>query len=91
MVGVALTVKTRCGDNLMIHERALDMAGEGDILVIANEQGRERSLLGEIMYRQGERKKLAGIVLDAPIRDSLGNLQRCPSSLRDRLHAGRSI
>lgn len=70
MVGVALTVKTRCGDNLMIHQ-ALDMAGEGDILVIANEQGRERSLLGEIMYRQGERKKLAGIVLDAPIRDSL--------------------
>ena len=70
MIGVALTVKTRCGDNLMIHQ-ALDMAGEGDILVIANEQGRDRSLLGEIMYRQAERKKLAGIVLDGPIRDSI--------------------
>ncbi len=70
MIGVALTVKTRCGDNLMIHQ-ALDMAGEGDILVVANEQGRDRSLLGEIMYRQGERKRIAGFVFDAPIRDRL--------------------
>ena len=70
MVGVALTVKTRCGDNLMLHQ-ALDMAGEGDILVVANEQGRDRSLLGEIMYRQGERQKIAGFVFDAPIRDRL--------------------
>lgn len=70
MVGVALTVKTCYGDNLMIHQ-ALDMASEGDVIVVANEGGRNRSLLGEIMYRYGERKKLAGLVLDAPIRDAL--------------------
>jgi regulator of RNase E activity RraA len=70
MVGVALTVKTRCGDNLMIHQ-ALDMAVEGDVLVVANEQGRDRSLLGEIMYQQGKRQKIAGFVFDAPIRDAL--------------------
>ncbi len=70
MVGVALTVKTCYGDNLMIHQ-GLDMAAEGDVLVIANEEGRNRSLLGEIMYRYAERKNLAGIVLDGPIRDAL--------------------
>ena len=70
MVGVALTVKTCYGDNLMIHQ-GLDMAAEGDVLVIANEGGRNRSLLGEIMYCYAERKNLAGIVLDAPIRDAL--------------------
>ena len=70
MAGVALTVKTCYGDNLMIHQ-GLDMAVEGDVLVIANEGGRNRSLLGEIMYRYAERKNLAGIVLDGPIRDAL--------------------
>ena len=70
MAGVALTVKTCYGDNLMIHQ-GLDMAAEGDVLVIANEGGRNRSLLGEIMYRYAERKNLAGIVLDGPIRDAL--------------------
>jgi len=70
MAGVALTVKTCYGDNLMLHQ-ALDMASEGDVIVVANEEGRNRSLLGEIMYRYGERKKLAGLVLDAPIRDAL--------------------
>ncbi|NLA91429.1 MAG: RraA family protein [Synergistaceae bacterium] len=69
MVGVALTVKSCYGDNLMLHQ-ALDMAGEGDIIVASNEGGRNRSLLGEIMYRQGERKKIAGLVLDGPIRDA---------------------
>lgn len=70
MVGVAITVKTCYGDNLMIHQ-ALDMSQEGDVIVIANEGGRNRSLLGEIMYRQAERKKVAGFVFDAPIRDAL--------------------
>ena len=68
MVGVALTVRTCYGDNLMIHQ-ALDMAREMDIIVIANESGRNRSLLGEIMYRQAERKNVAGLVFDGPIRD----------------------
>lgn len=69
MVGAALTVKTRSGDNLLIH-KALDMATEGDVIVIANEGGKDRSLMGEIMYKQAERNKIAGLVLDGPIRDA---------------------
>lgn len=40
MAGAALTVKARPGDNLMLH-KALDMAGEGDVIVVSND-GDER-------------------------------------------------
>lgn len=68
-VGAALTVKTCAGDNLMIHA-ALNMAQEGDFIVVANEGGSVRSLMGEVMmaYLKYDRK-VAGIVLDGPIRD----------------------
>ncbi|HMM22572.1 MAG TPA: RraA family protein [Selenomonadales bacterium] len=68
MVGVALTVKARSGDNLMIH-KALNIAEEGDVLVIANEGGQCHSLLGEIIVAYAKTRKIAGIVLDGPIRD----------------------
>ncbi len=69
MVGVAVTVKARPGDNLMIHQ-ALEMAGEGDIIVVSNEGDRSRALIGEVMacYAQYTRK-LSGLVFDGAIRD----------------------
>ena len=69
MVGAALTVKARPGDNLMLH-KALDMAGENDVIVVSNDGDRTHSLMGEIMavYAQHTRK-IRGIVLDGPIRD----------------------
>ena len=69
MAGVALTVKTCYGDNLMIHQ-AFDMAVEGDVVVVSNEGGRNRSLMGEIMLEYAKRKGIAGIVLDGPLRDA---------------------
>lgn len=68
MFGVALTVKARPGDNLMIH-KALDMAGPGDIVVVANSGDRSQSLMGEIMVAHAKSRGIAGIVLDGPIRD----------------------
>ena len=68
MSGVALTVKARPGDSLMIH-KALNMAEEGDVLIVSGgESG--RSLMGELMFRYAASKKLAGIVVDGPIRDA---------------------
>lgn len=68
-VGTALTVKTCAGDNLIIHA-ALNIAQEGDFLVVANEGGSARSLIGEIMMAYlYHTKKVAGIVIDGPIRD----------------------
>lgn len=68
-VGAALTVKTCAGDNLMIHA-ALNLAQEGDFIVVSNEGGSARALMGEIMMAYlYHTKKIAGIVLDGPIRD----------------------
>ena len=69
MVGPAFTVKCRAGDNLALHA-ALNLCNEGDVLVVSNEEDNTRALMGEVMmaylYLQ---KKVAGIILDGPIRD----------------------
>lgn len=68
MVGVALTVKARPGDNLMIH-KALDMAGPGDIIIVSNEGDRSQALVGEIIVTYAQHKGIGGLVFDGPIRD----------------------
>jgi len=69
MVGPAFTVKARAGDNLALHA-ALTFCNEGDVLVVSNEGDNSRSLIGEVMMAYlMYTKKIAGIVLDGPIRD----------------------
>lgn len=69
MVGPALTVKVRSGDNLALHA-AMNIAKEGDVIVVANEGQSQRALMGEIMMTYlCYYKKIAGIILDGPIRD----------------------
>jgi regulator of RNase E activity RraA len=68
MVGTALTVKVRPGDNLMIH-KALNMAQEGDVIIVSNGGDRSHSLIGEIIAGFALYKKVAGFVFDGPIRD----------------------
>ena len=68
MAGPALTVKARSGDNLMIH-KALDMAQEGDVVIISNSGDRSRALYGDILHGYAKFKKIGGIVFDGPIRD----------------------
>ena len=46
------------------------MAGENDVIVVSNEGDRSRALMGEILVAYAHcMKKIAGIVLDGPIRD----------------------
>lgn len=69
LVGVALTVKVRAGDNLMLHA-ALNMAKPGDVIVVSNEGDTKRALIGEVMMTWLKyEKKIAGIIIDGPIRD----------------------
>ncbi|MDD4265211.1 MAG: RraA family protein [Aminobacterium colombiense] len=68
MVGVALTVRARGGDNLMFH-KALNMAEEGDVIVLSNEGDRSHALMGEMMALYARHKKVAGIVIEGPVRD----------------------
>jgi RraA family protein len=63
-----LTVRVRAGDNLMIH-KALQMGGEGDVLIIDGDGNIDRGLFGEIMKRVAQSRKFAGLVIDGAIRD----------------------
>jgi regulator of RNase E activity RraA len=69
MAGVALTVKTRPGDNLMVH-KALSMAGPGDALVVDAGGDLTNAILGEIMIAAAVSRGVAGVVVDGAIRDA---------------------
>ena len=71
VAGPALTVRTRPGDNLVIH-RALDLAEPGDVLVVDAGGSLERAVLGEIMARYAATRGLAALVIDGAIRDVEG-------------------
>jgi RraA family protein len=68
LVGVALTVRTRIGDNLMIH-KALDIAEPGDVLVVDGGGDTSQALVGEIMKSYAKTRGVVGFVLDGAIRD----------------------
>ena len=68
LVGVALTVRTRIGDNLMIH-KALDIAEPGDVLVVDGGGDTSQALVGEIMKSYAKTRGIVGFVIDGAIRD----------------------
>ena len=69
LAGPALTVKTRPGDNLMIH-KALTLARPGDVIVVDGGGDLTNALFGEIMVATAVKIGLAGIVLNGAVRDS---------------------
>lgn len=68
LAGPALTVKTRPGDNLMIH-KALDIAEPGDVIVVDGGGDLTNALIGELMVAHAEQRGVAGMVLNGAIRD----------------------
>jgi RraA family protein len=69
MAGPAFTVKTRPGDNLMVH-KALDLAEPGDVIVVDAGGDLTNALIGEIMSSYAHARGIAGIVIDGAIRDA---------------------
>ena len=69
LAGPALTVKTRPGDNLMIH-KALTLAQPGDVIVVDAGGDLTNSLFGEIMVATAVKIGVAGVVLNGAVRDS---------------------
>jgi regulator of RNase E activity RraA len=66
--GPAFTVKTRPGDNLMVH-KALDIASPGDVVVVDAGGDLTNSIVGEIMISYAINRGLAGLVINGSIRD----------------------
>lgn len=67
--GPAFTIEVRPGDNLMIHA-AMAMARPGDVLVIDGKADTSCALMGEIMLSACRKLGIAGVVIDAAIRDT---------------------
>jgi regulator of RNase E activity RraA len=69
MLGVALTVRTRPGDNLMVH-KAIDLALPGEVIVVDAGGDLTNAIIGEIMTSLAAKKGVAGFVIDGSVRDS---------------------
>ncbi len=68
LFGTAFTVKVPEGDNLMFH-KAMDMAKEGDVIVIDAGGSTHRAILGDLMANYCKVRGIAGVVVDGSVRD----------------------
>lgn len=66
--GPAFTVDVRPGDNLMAHA-ALALAKPGDVLVVDGKADTRCAIMGALMMNQAKAAGLAGVVVDAAMRD----------------------
>ncbi|GAB3342287.1 RraA family protein [Bordetella tumulicola] len=69
MVGRALTVKARPGDNLMIH-KAISLAKAGDVIVVDGGGDTNNALVGELMMMDARARGVVGFVIDGAVRDA---------------------
>ncbi|MBE2276725.1 MAG: RraA family protein [Rhodobacteraceae bacterium] len=68
LCGIALTVRTRPGDNLMAHA-AITMAEPGDVIVLDGGGDLTNSLIGERMMHHSRKRGVEGWVVNGSIRD----------------------
>jgi 4-hydroxy-4-methyl-2-oxoglutarate aldolase len=66
--GPAVTVHSPGGDNLWLH-RAIEAARPGDVLVVHTQGVYAHGYWGEIMSTAAKARELAGLVIDACVRD----------------------
>lgn len=88
LVGTALTVKTRPGDNLMIY-KAMMQIQPGHVLVVDAGGDLSNAVLGEIMKRYLQIHGCAGVVVDGAIRDVAAfEADSFPCYARGHIHRG---
>lgn len=68
LAGPAVTVKTRPGDNLMVHH-AFNTASPGDVIVVDAGGDLTNAIVGELMLSHAIKQKLAGVIIHGAIRD----------------------
>jgi RraA family protein len=74
LLGTALTVKCRPGDNLLLH-KAIDMAGPGDVIVVDAQGDLTHAVIGELMISWLQQRGTAGVIVDGAVRD-VGHLRK---------------
>ena len=74
LIGRALTVKVRPGDNLLIY-KALTMAQPGDVLVVDGHGETSNALVGELIMLYAIQRGIHGFVIDGAVRDCAAFLE----------------
>lgn len=69
LVGSAVTVKTRPGDNLAIYKALMDMQ-PGQVLVVDGDGDLNNALVGDLLLQYALQRGCAGFIIDGAIRDS---------------------
>ncbi|GAB1576275.1 RraA family protein [Bordetella petrii] len=88
LVGSALTVKTRPGDNLFIY-RAMTLVQPGHVLVVDAGGDLTNACVGEIMKRYLQQRGCAGLIVDGAIRDVAAfENDEFPCYARGHVHRG---
>ncbi len=78
MAGPARTVRCGQGDNLMVHA-VMEQAQPGEILVLTMPEPAPVALIGELLATQALVRQVAGILVDAAVRDQRkSNRSACP-------------
>jgi regulator of RNase E activity RraA len=86
--GPALTVRTRPGDNMVVHQ-ALRMLEPGQVLVVDAGGADDRAIMGEIMIRFAKAQGAAGVIVDGAVRDRDGLAEQgLPVFARSVCHLG---
>ncbi|EHA14898.1 RraA family protein [Halomonas sp. HAL1] len=86
LVGTALTVKCRPGDNLYVY-KAMTMLQPGQVLVIAGGGATDNALIGELIKLQAEAWGCVGFIVDGAIRD-VASFEDTPLYARAITHCG---
>ncbi len=68
LLGTALTVRVRKGDNLLFH-KAIDMAGDGDVVIVDAQGDTSYAVTGELMISWLRKRGASGLIVDGCVRD----------------------
>jgi regulator of RNase E activity RraA len=86
LVGTALTVKTRPGDNLYIY-KAMMLLQPGHVLVIDAQGDANNAVIGELIKLYALQRGCVGFVVDGAIRD-VASFEHVPCYARSVVHCG---
>lgn len=86
LVGTALTVKTRPGDNLYVY-KALTLLEPGHVLVIDAQGDEINAVIGELIKLYAEQRGCVGFIVDGAIRD-VAAFENTPLYARSVVHCG---
>jgi RraA family protein len=89
LLGTAVTVKLRPGDNLLTYKALSMMAVPGYVMVVDGGGATNNAIVGDLLMSYAQERGCAGFVIDGAIRDSASFAEAdFPCYARDVTHRG---